>query len=168
MSVNGRVQKDKLNSLFYGGCMSRLLHYILDIRLRHPVVPILGGKSDFKAAYRRVSLHGDIAAKCAIMYKELAIPSMRLTFGGSPCPTEFCPISELCANLANDLLHCKEWNPSLLASPNATRIKTPILLDETKEFAQAKDLDVTLVPDDSKNRYFYRRWVSDYPRPRRQ
>jgi hypothetical protein len=148
-SVNGRVQKEKLNSLFYGGCISRLLHYIVDIRLRHPVVPILGGKSDFKAAYRRVSLHGDIAAKCSIMYKELAIPSMRLTFGGSPCPTEFCTISELCADLANDLLHCKEWNPALLMSPNASRIKSPILLDETKEFAQAKDLDVTLAPDDS-------------------
>jgi hypothetical protein len=28
ISVNGRVQKDKLNPLFYGGCLSRLLHYI--------------------------------------------------------------------------------------------------------------------------------------------
>ena len=148
-SVNGRVQKEKLNPLFYGGCLSRLLHYIVDIRLRHPNIPILGGKSDFKAAYRRVSLHGDIAAKCAIMYKDMAIPSMRLTFGGSPCPTEFCPFSELCADLANDLLHCGNWDPTLLASPNAVKIKDPILLDDTEEFALARELDIALTPDDS-------------------
>ena len=149
ISVNGRVQKEKLNPLFYGGCLSRLIHYIVDVRLRHPDVPILGGKSDFKAAYRRVSLHGDIAEKCAIMYKDWALPSVRLTFGGSPCPTEFCPFSELCADLANDLLHCKAWEPTTLSSPNAARISEPILLDASITFASAKPLDIALVPDDA-------------------
>jgi len=148
-SVNGRVQKEKLNPLFYGGCLSRLLHYIVDVRLRYPEVPILGGKSDFKAAYRRVNLHGIIAEKCAIMYKNMALPSLRLTFGGSPCPTEFCPFSELCADLANDLIHCKDWDPKVLASPNASKISEPIFLDDSEDFTPAKDLDIALVPDDS-------------------
>jgi hypothetical protein len=43
-SVNGRVISKKLNPLFYGGCFSRLIHYIVDLRLRHPTTPILGGK----------------------------------------------------------------------------------------------------------------------------
>lgn len=59
-SVNKRVIKEKLAPLIYGGCFFRILHYIVDLRLRHPNTPILGAKSDFKAAYRRVSLHGDI------------------------------------------------------------------------------------------------------------
>jgi hypothetical protein len=61
------------------------------------------------------------------MYKNMAIPSLRRTFRGSPCPTEFCPFSELCADLANDLLHCQEWDPISLASPNAPKIAAPII-----------------------------------------
>jgi len=114
--VNGRVIKEKLAPLFYGGCLSRIIHYVVDLRLRHPTIPILGAKSDFKAAYRRVSLHGDIAEKCAIMYDEFALPSLRLTFGGSPCPNEFCIYSELSIDLANDLLHTPNWDPKVLCS----------------------------------------------------
>jgi hypothetical protein len=125
VSVNGRVIKEKLPPLFYGGCLSRLLHYIVDIRSRHPSVPILGAKSDFKAAYCRVSLHGDVAKKSAIMCNEFAIPSLRLTFGGSPCPNEFCLYSELSADLANDLLHCPDWNPTELGSPHAASLPEP-------------------------------------------
>jgi hypothetical protein len=51
-SVNSRVLRDQLPPLSYGGCLSRLIHYIVDLRLCHPLVPILGGRSDFKGAYR--------------------------------------------------------------------------------------------------------------------
>jgi hypothetical protein len=148
-SVNGRVIQEKLNPLFYGGCLSRIVHYILDLRLRHPVTAILGGKSDFKAAYRRVSLHGDTAAKCSIMYEKWAIPSLRLTFGGSPCPNHFCLFSELSADIANDLLHSPNWDPSLLKSPHAEKIAPPILQDLSIEFAAAKELDICLECDDA-------------------
>jgi hypothetical protein len=147
-SVNGRVIKEKLAPLIYGGCLSRLLHYIVDLRLRHPTVKILGAKSDFKAAYRRVSLHGDIAEKCAIMCNEFALPSVRLTFGGSPCPPEFCIYSEMCVDLANDLLHCPEWIPIEIASPHASTLPEPKLLDPSLHFKSARPLDVVLDPDD--------------------
>jgi len=46
-SVNKRVIREDLNPLYYGGCLlSRLIHYILSIRLRHPNIKILGEKSD--------------------------------------------------------------------------------------------------------------------------
>jgi len=148
-SVNGRVISKKLNPLFYGGCFSRLIHYIVDLRLRHPTTPILGGKWDFKAAYRRVSLHGDVAEKCAIMYEKLAIPSLRLTFGGSPCPNHFCLISKLTTDLANDWLHCAEWDPNLLGSPqHNSKIIEPIIKDFTAEFVAAKPIDVNMEADD--------------------
>jgi len=112
-SVNGRVIKEKLAPLLYGGCLSRLIHYIVDLCLCHPSTPILGGKSDFKAAYRRVSLHGDVSARCAIMFENYTVTSTHFTFGGSLCPSHFCPFSEICADLANDLLHRKEWDPKV-------------------------------------------------------
>jgi hypothetical protein len=147
-SVNSRVIKEDLPPLFYGGCLSRLIHYIVDVRLRHPAIPILGGKSDFKAAYRRVSLHGDTAAKCSIMYEKFTIPSTRLTFGGSPCLTHFCPFSKICADLANDLLHCEAWDPTILRSPNDTKLGEASIQDFSIPFAPAKNLDVALEPDD--------------------
>ena len=72
-----------------------------------------------------MSLHGDVAEKSAIMCNEFAIPSLRLTFGGSPCPNEFCLYSELSADLANDLLHCPDWNPTELGSPHAASLPEP-------------------------------------------
>jgi hypothetical protein len=146
-SVNGRVMKEKLAPLLYGGCLSRLIHYIVDLRLRHPSTTILGGKSDFKAAYRRVSLHGDISARCAIMFENYAVPSMHLTFGGMPCPSHFCPFSEICADLANDLLHCKEWDPKVLRSPHDTKLKEATIRDDSTTFGSAKSLDIALEPD---------------------
>jgi hypothetical protein len=64
-----------------------------------------GGKSDIKAAYRRINLHGDTAEMSSIMMEDFGLPSLRLTFGGSPCPNEYCVSAELCTDLANDILH---------------------------------------------------------------
>jgi len=147
-SVNARVVRDRLEPLYYGGCLSRIVHYIISIRACHPTVRILGGKSDFKAAYRRVHLHGNTAEKCAIMYKDFSLPSLRLTFGGSPCPNEFCIVSELCTDLANDILHSKNWNHKKLKSPHTTLLSGPKLLGASIAFGQAKDLDVEIPPDD--------------------
>jgi hypothetical protein len=38
MSVNKRVKSSELLPLYYGGCLSRLLHYIVSIHFRHPTV----------------------------------------------------------------------------------------------------------------------------------
>jgi len=147
-SVNDRAVSEELAPLYYGGCLSRIIHYIISIRLRHPAVKILGGKSDIKAAYRRINLHGDTAELSSIMMEDFGLPSLRLTFGGSPCPNEYCVSAELCTDLANDILHCKNWNPEKTKSPHASKIQPTKYLDESVPYSQAKELDVEIPPDD--------------------
>jgi len=119
MSVNNRTIRDKLDPLFYGGCLSRIINNIVSLRLRCPNKKILGGKSDIKSAYQRITLHGDTAARCTMMCENFGLVSLRLTFGGSPCSNEWCVFIEICTDLANDILHCKEWEPEKIFSPHA-------------------------------------------------
>jgi hypothetical protein len=76
MSVNKRVINTDLLPLYYRGFLSRILHYIISVRRRHPNIRILGGKSDLKSAYRRVNLQGDTAAQCSIMFEDYALHSL--------------------------------------------------------------------------------------------
>jgi hypothetical protein len=147
-SVNNRVITEDLDELFYGHCLMRLIHYIVSIRLHLPSTRILGCKTDFKAAYRRISLHGDTAARCCLMYKGWGLASsLRLTFGGSPCPNEFCVASETCADLANDLLHCPEWSPEAIYSPHSALLSPPCYLDQDILLGKAAPLDVSIPLD---------------------
>jgi hypothetical protein len=146
-SVNNRVEKEKLDELYYGHSLNRLIHYIVSLRLQYPTTKILIAKTDFKGAYRRVSLNGDTAARCIITMGDIALLSLRLTFGGTPCPNEFCIISEICADLANDILHSDNWDPTTLHSPHTISLPLEKDSSEHSPFTPGKDLDVYLFPD---------------------
>ena len=143
-SVNKRINKDALEPLFYGHCLSRMIHMIVALRAHYPKTRLLAAKTDFKAAYRRITLQGNTAARCTIIYKEFAFPGLRLTFGGTPCAYEFCVTSETCTDLAQDILHAPDWDPRTVYSPHAAKIPEPIILDDTTPFGEALDLDVDL------------------------
>jgi hypothetical protein len=83
--------------------------------------------------------------------QKIGLISLRLTFGGSPCPNKWCVTSVLCTDLANNILHCEEWNPSEINSPHTINLPSPSYLDESIPFAKASNLDV-LIPEDDKGR----------------
>jgi hypothetical protein len=143
-SVNKRVEKDQLDELFYGHCITRILHYIISTRIYLPTTRILIAKTDFKGAYRRVTLHSDTAPRCTIINGSIALMSLRLTFGGSPCPNEFCIISELCADLGNDILHSSDWEPRLLHSPHTINLPTEIPDSSQHPLSHGLELDVDI------------------------
>jgi len=53
--------------------------------------------------------------------------------------------------LANDILHCEDWNPQELYSPHASILLPPQYLNGNIPFAPATDLDVQ-IPDDDMGR----------------
>ena len=144
-SINSRIDRDSLAELLYGFCLTRIIHYIVGLRFRLPRTKILISKTDIKAAYRRIHSKGDTALRCVVFHDGLAFVSLRLTFGGTPCPSEFCTASELCADLANDILHDSSWDPFELQSPHAAF--QPKYQGENEPFVQALELDVELPVD---------------------
>jgi len=145
ISVNRHIIQEDLPPLSYGRCFSQVIHYVISLHLYHPKIHILVG--DIKAAYRRNSLHGNTAVKCAIIFKESALPSLRFTFGCSPCLQEFCLFSKMCGDLTYDILHCDTWDPNTLGSPHSSKIKEPSPSDDHISFMAEKLLDVSVPID---------------------
>jgi hypothetical protein len=116
-SVNNSLNLDEYPDLIYGYCLQRIIYQILSLWFHFPTEAILLAKYDIKQAFRRVSYSGVSAYRCIAVFQEIAYLQLRMTFGGSNCPTTWCSLSELIADLANELLDCEDWNPSALQWP---------------------------------------------------
>jgi hypothetical protein len=65
-SINSRVIKDILEPIMFGHALIRVIHYIVNLRRRHPTRKIWIRKEDFKSAYRRIHLRASTAKQAAI------------------------------------------------------------------------------------------------------
>ena len=85
-----RVIKERLLPCMFGKCLSRLINWVIAARRKFPDVPIVSSKIDYKSAYRRCHLSWITAIQTISQLPEAAIAliTLRLTFGDSPCPNE--------------------------------------------------------------------------------
>jgi hypothetical protein len=158
-SVNSRVKQTELLHCLYGWALKHFLHAIVYYRSKFPNTPLVMAKYDLKAAYRRVHFTWESALKSIVTLKglstaedspktdedkhldQLALISLRMTFGGSPHPSEFSGLSECIADLTNVLLRSDDWDPDSLASGYNTLLdQEPRLESKTVEFAPARDM----------------------------
>ena len=111
-SVNSHVQRELLQECRYGFCIQRIINWAVAVRRKYLGQRILASKIDYKSAYHRVILNFATALKMATQLpdKEIAFITLRLTFGGAPCPFVWSIISEMICDLANELLKCDDWN----------------------------------------------------------
>ncbi|KAL9189303.1 hypothetical protein ACHAXT_011793 [Thalassiosira profunda] len=157
LSINQRIDEDRIPETRYGHAMSRFVHLIHHIRYHHPDGRILMCKSDIEKAYRRLHTAPRIAAKCisawetnelddsgSMVKKFIGLLLTRLPFGSSPAPAEFSICSETVFDLAGDLLLCPKWDPSTLPSPYIDRIPPPGRLPDETPFGRALPADVHL------------------------
>jgi hypothetical protein len=149
-SVNSRVQQEKLTDCMFGSALRRFIHSIIHYRRKHPSTPLLMAKYDLKSAYRRAHLSGVYALQSVATSQglhgdgndgdALAYVSLRLTFGGSPNPSEFSTISEMITDLSNIVLQHRDWNPATLHSEfNSLVQENPRLLEPDIQFAEARE-----------------------------
>ena len=143
LSVNKRVLKEELPKCLYGHALLRMLHFIVHLRYLHPDKKILLGKFDLKAAFRRAHLSPESALESMSKLDDTLLVSLRLTFGGAPCPPTWSCISETICDLANDLMVCPAWDHTKLRSPIQAIIPPPARLPEHIPLGPAVKLAVT-------------------------
>ncbi len=115
-------------------------------RRQYPNQKILTTKIDYKSAYRREILHSVTALKAATQLPDnaAAIITLRLTFGGTPCPFEWGVFSETICDLANELLKCKDWEPADLHASVQGDIHPRQSFDDNTPFAAGRELIVDI------------------------
>ena len=125
LSVNSRIDASAYPPLVYGWCLSRVLHFIVALRLAFPTESILMTKYDFSDAYRRMAHSPSAAAQSVLVVSSVAYITLRLTFGGAPNPAAWCSYSEMIADLAHELFLSPSWSPSTLHSPVHPTVPPP-------------------------------------------
>jgi hypothetical protein len=72
ISVNSRIDMDAYSEMFFGGCLLRIIHLILSLRLHYPHSRILISKYDYSDAYRRMAHSTSTAAQTIVVSAGLA------------------------------------------------------------------------------------------------
>ena len=150
-SLNSRVQEEYLLPIMIGAVIKRLMNWAVAARNKFPGCRIVCIKDDYKSAFRRMHLNGNVAVQTMTQIPELdlAIASLRLTFGGRPNPSEWGAASEPITDLANTILHCDEWNHDELFAPSSLMIPPAAELTDKMPFAEGKELIID-VPIDAR------------------
>ena len=150
-SLNSRVNEEELEPCMFGHTLLRLVHHIVHLRLKYPKQKIWLRKEDFKSAYRRMHLNERTALQTSVRVKLngkfYILVSLRLPFGGSPCPSDFCLISDIITDTINDLLACTSWDPEVVWSEYVKNIPMPRPLPSDIPYAPARSLSVNLTDE---------------------
>ena len=140
-SINSRVMEESLQPCMFGHALLRIVHRIVHLRELFPEKTIWIRKEDAKSAYRRVHLNANTAFKTAVQLtiEDIAyiLIALRLPFGGSPCPSEFCLISDIITDVINDLMADPSWDPKAIRSDYIHKIPPPSRLPSDIPFAPA-------------------------------
>ena len=88
------------------------------------------------------------AVRVKIKGKWYILITLRLPFGGSSCPPDFCLMSDIICDVTNDLLLCENWDETKTRSILSDFVPDDELLDDNIPFAQAEDLAVDIPIND--------------------
>jgi hypothetical protein len=148
-SINSRCLMDETTPCMFGHALLRMVHFVLHLRRLFPARRIFLQKVDFKAAYRRIHLSATMASKCVTVVRDLAFVSLRMPFGGKPCPSLFADFSETITDLSNAIATDPSWNPATLRSPLQHLIPRTVTEPDEAPFAQSLPTSVHLPADDN-------------------
>ena len=145
-SINSRVNKGNLEPCMFSFVFSRIIHYIVALRAKYPDSRIWIRKEDIKSAFRRLHMNARTAFRSAVRVNLdgnwYILISLRMPFGGAPCPSEFAVAADLMADTINDLLADTKWDHKKVYSDKVHAIPDPVPLDDNITYAQSRDMSV--------------------------
>jgi hypothetical protein len=147
-STNLRVISEELPPCSYGHCLRRIINYIASIHQRHPSTPIYLAKYDFDAAFRRCHLSPETALESCCTFDNFLLVSLRLTFGGSPCPNLWETIGQPICDIANELIQNSQWNHSSVFDPISSQLLVPKRLPPDTPYEPALPLAINVPIND--------------------
>ena len=106
-------------------------------------------KFDLSMAYRRFHYHHISALQSIAVAEGIGIAQQRLTFGGAACPAVCCPVTELIADLTNDILDNSAWSPDIIQSQDQHLVPQPLRLEDNINITAA--LPTMLLPNPKPN-----------------
>jgi hypothetical protein len=130
--------------MFYGWCLTRIIHFIVSLRRAHPDKRIFISKYDYSDAYQRMAHSATAAAMSIAVLLHVAYIAIRLTFGGGCNPPSWCLFSEMVTDLANEIACCSQCDPKLLRSPSQPHTPEPMLSQSAAPLAKALPLAVVV------------------------
>lgn len=145
LSVNLRVQQIKLPPIMYSFVLLWSIHYILTVHQRHPTTKIFICKFDIDAAYRHCTFSSKTAFESLTIFGNFLLVALRMTFGGSPCPSIWGVIYETITDVGNVLLQNKLWDHNELFDPLSSTLDAPAVLPKSIPFQQTRDLSVEIL-----------------------
>jgi hypothetical protein len=143
-AVNQRIDMDAYPQMIYGWCLSRIIHFIVALRLCDPTKKIFIAKYDYSDAYRRIAHSASAAAQSIIVIAGIAYIALQLTFGGSPNPPTWCAFSEMVTDLSNEIPLCHDWDPKTLRCPAQPITPAPVELPANELMSLAQPMAVVV------------------------
>lgn len=115
-------------------------------KMKIPDQKIFATKINFKSACWWCHLNAKTPLQTCthLPEDELVIISLRLSFGGRPCPKEWGVLAEPICDLTNTLLKTDSWDLDLLLSPYQQLVPPKQLLHDNLSFGEAKELVVEI------------------------
>jgi hypothetical protein len=146
-AINARIDMAAYPEMVYGWCLPMIFHFmVVALRYHHPTKIIFISKYDYSDAYRRMAYDAKAAAQTISAIGDAAFVALRLTFGGSPNPPTWCAVSEIVADLANEISQCKEWDSEVLFNPAQTKTPEPVMIHEEIPISLAHEMSVMPPP----------------------
>ncbi len=147
--VNLRVNQSKLPPIVYSFTLLRTIHYILSLLINHPNMKIFLCKFDIDATYRCCTLSSNTAFESVTIFNDFLLVALRMTFGGSPCPSHWGVFSETITDIGNSLLNNKFWDHNTTYDEISDQFEGPVSLPLSIPFTKARELSVLVPQNDN-------------------
>lgn len=124
-SIKKRVQEEHLEPCQYGHSMLRILYSIYSLSIKYPNSRILIRKYGIDSAYRRIHTSIESSLTSILILDEIAYILIRLPFGSTPSPREFCVLSDSISHIKDLLLVEHAWYPKEIHGFLMTSVSGP-------------------------------------------